>query len=244
MNTLYKKILTYKGENFKHCFQLLGMLEIFEPIFEHYPTDVHEPAAMYIINAYSQDSPLIYSGGNWSDIKKTCAKAAALPQEYWDNFIFFGGEDIGPEQGDMFVDDFDNDLKEDALGPVKNEKKEEQLTIIKEQILNDRIVAIIDVVAAYLEFQASRDHRHLLRMYDLYEELMDASVSRLKKGARDMTMDYKAKRECMKEATDLLDEIKLFESKLKDEDIGLQSAKEEVKKKLNIKKQFRPEVIS
>ncbi len=231
MQTLYKKILTYKGENLKHCLQLLGLLEIFEPVYEHYPSDIHDAATLYIVNAYSQDSPLIYSGGTWSDIKKNCAKMAALPKEYWDNFVLFGGEDIEPTQGELYND-------EDVMEPLK----EEVPTVTKESIIEDRVASIIDCVKAYLEFQSSRDYRHLMRMYDLYEELMDASVSRLKKGMRDMTMDYKAKRECMKEATDLLEEIKAFESKLKEDDIGLQQAKEEVKKKLNIKKQFRPEV--
>lgn len=70
------------------------------------------------------------------------------------------------------------------------------------------------VVMEYLDFQADRDFRHLMRKRDMYELMVDQSMTNMVK--EDQSLDYKSLLEANKHINELMKDIESYEIKMSD----------------------------
>lgn len=134
--------------------------------------------------------------------------------------------------------------KQRAADAVKLPSNRHQQIIYLDEIDEyDKIPSIIvDVAFKYLAYQNDRNNTDLKSLYDLYDEMIRAAASKLKKGDE---VDYELKHKCRKYASEILDSIKKAESDMKEESTHVQSTIDELhsKRKANIKA-LRPETVA
>lgn len=86
--------------------------------------------------------------------------------------------------------------------------------------------AVTGSVQSYLEYQGERNYKHLIMLKDLYEEMVVAALSNIKKAS--LEVDYDQKFRNHDYATKLLGEIQEWEQRVAEGNRELKAAMEEV----------------
>lgn len=114
-----------------------------------------------------------------------------------------------------------------------------KLTIAKElkmpadlmnKVIALEIPGLRKTIINYLEFQDYRVYKHLKILQEQYSQMLSASLQDLKIGEGD-NIDYTMKYKCGEYADKLLERIKFYEDKLKDDNRDLKEAITEIEQK-------------
>lgn len=126
---------------------------------------------------------------------------------------------------------YSKDSSKDTLG---SDWKTVKLTIAKEVGLPKIFIelnepCVTKAIINYLEWQDYRVYRHLMILKMQYDEMLEASVSVLKD--KDGGVDYPMKYKCGENADKLLERIRYYEEKLRDDNRDYKERIDEIEKK-------------
>jgi hypothetical protein len=135
---------------------------------------------------------------------------------------------------------YSRESKKDIIGADWQRVK---VSVAKELKMPEDVIAdvvkvedwsIRETIMNYLEYQDYRTYKHLKTLKDQYDQMLSASLKMLTKGEA-LDVDYIMKYKCGEYADLLLERIKSYEDKLKDDLRDIGDAVEEVERKSNRK---------